>query len=185
MKMDNNIDTNGGDSPPPHNGTENTARQSVADALNDILEQFTSRLSNGVHGASNGHAESEARVPPPTSSAQLADILQQVTRTADGTVEGIDIASPLGQTLQRKFTELEEISHRLKTRLNQVVCDTDILLSPDNEQDQNITDLDLERDLNTDSQAEDLTPQEFYQLVQSQIPTSNNNDTSDKPEASK
>ncbi|XP_077287028.1 uncharacterized protein LOC143911841 [Arctopsyche grandis] len=174
MKMDKNIDNSGEDSPPHFNGVNNS-RQSVTDALNEILDIFTNRLTNGSQNVNNGHSEiSLNHNSSPPSNHQVADTQQgtQVTfRSVPdvGVVDGIDPSSPLGRSLQVKFSELEEISRRLKTRLNQVVCDQEILLSPDGDADVNASDLDLEWDLNTDSQAEDLTPQEFLQLVQSQM----------------
>lgn len=162
--MDKNVDNSGEDSPPHFNGVENP-RQNVNDALNEILATFTNRYMNGSQNSNENHVENSDSSSHP-ATIQSDDPMQQASQAAarnaseTGVVEGIDPSSPLGRSIQVKFLELEEISRRLKSRLNQILCDQEILLSPDT---------DLEWDLNTDSRAEDLTPQEFSQLIQSQV----------------
>lgn len=159
MKMDKNIDSKGGDSGDPgYEGVDNPRNDAQQD-LDDILDMFVNRISDDL--LTNGLPDIIQSTPP-----SLMQLLQQGGPMSNGRisdVDGIDPSSPLGRSLQIKFSELEEISRRLKTRLNQVVCDGEILLSPDAEA--TVNDTDLEWDLNTDSHAEDVSPQEFSQLV--------------------
>lgn len=165
--MDKNVDNSGEDSPPRFNGVDNP-RQNVNDALNEILATFTNRYMNG--SPNENHAENSDPHPANVQSEQTSQAAVRNSSEA-AVVEGIDPSSPLGRSIQVKFLELEEISRRLKTRLNQILCDQEILLSPD---------ADLDWDLNTDSRAEDLTPQEFSQLIQSQVASPSLVENSDK-----
>lgn len=131
-------------------------RQNAEDIIDEILAEFT-----------------ESRSPPSRNGNGIPDNLFNMmqpprTRTpansfSENSIDDIDPASDLGTSIRNKCLELEEILQSLKSRLNHVVLDENIVLSPE----ANSLEAQLEHDMDTDCQ-EDLSLQEFLELLHSQ-----------------
>ncbi|GBP10632.1 hypothetical protein EVAR_76445_1 [Eumeta japonica] len=169
MKLDSNNKLINGDS-----GSE------TPEAVPQFVEEIVEPLQNAEALIDEILAEfTESRSPDNTRSGNSAPnnifnlIQPPQTRTPansfseNGTVDDIDPASDLGASIRNKCLELEEILQSLKSRLNHVVLDENIVLSPE----ANSMEAQLEHDLDTDCQ-EDLSLQEFLELLQSQNKTS-------------
>ncbi|XP_041982374.1 uncharacterized protein LOC121735583 [Aricia agestis] len=157
MKLDSNNKMISGDS-----GTEtpeevSDPRQNAEDIIDEILAEFTDSRSPDARNG-NGIPESLFNMIQPPRTRTPANSLSETA-----TIEEIDPASDLGTSIRNKCLELEEILQSLKSRLNHVVLDENIVLSPD----ANSMEAQLEHDLDTDCQ-EDLSLQEFLELLHSQ-----------------
>ncbi|CAH2092705.1 unnamed protein product [Euphydryas editha] len=161
MKLDSNNKMINGD-----NGAETPdevvdPRQNAEDIIDEILAEFTDSRSpdvirNGMNG--NGIPENLFNIIQPPRTRTPANSFSE-----NATIDDIDPASDLGTSIRNKCLELEEILQSLKSRLNHVVLDENIVLSPE----ANSMEAQLEHDLDTDCQ-EDLSLQEFLELLHSQ-----------------
>lgn len=148
------------------NGEETTddvvdPRQNAEDVIGEILAGFTDARSpveirNGFN--TNGIPDNSVDMIQPPRTRTPANSLSE-----NATIDDIDPASDLGTSIRNKCLELEEILQSLKSRLNHVVLDENIVLSPE----ANSMEAQLEHDLDTDCQ-EDLSLQEFLELLNSQ-----------------
>lgn len=132
-------------------------RQNAEDIIDEILAEFTESRSpptrNGI-----GIPQNMFNMMQPPRTRTPANSFSE-----NATIDDIDPASDLGASIRNKCAELEEILQSLKSRLNHVVLDENIVLSPD----ANSAEAQLEHDLDTDCQ-EDLSLQEFLELLHSQ-----------------
>ncbi|XP_061719243.1 uncharacterized protein LOC133526577 [Cydia pomonella] len=158
MKLDSNNklirSENGSDSP------EDVLdpRQNAEDIIDEILAEFTESRSPDAARNGNGIPNSLFSMIQPPQTRTPANSFSE-----PATLDDIDPASDLGTSIRNKCAELEEILQSLKSRLNHVVLDENIVLSPD----ANSMEAQLEHDLDTDCQ-EDLSLQEFLELLHSQ-----------------
>lgn len=132
-------------------------RQNAEDIIDEILAEFTESRSPPVRH-SNGIPNNLFNMIQPPRTRTPANSLSE-----NSTIDDIDPASDLGTSIRNKCLELEEILQSLKSRLNHVVLDENIILSPE----ANSLEAELEHDLDTDCQ-EDLSLQEFLDLLHSQ-----------------
>lgn len=156
MKLDSNNKLISGE-----NGSESPEevadpRQNAEDIIDEILAEF-----------SGPRTPVNVRMPPDTIQPGINYAPQ--TRTPSNSfsetavLDDIDPASDLGTSIRNKCLELEDILQSLKSRLNHVVLDENIVLSPE----ANSLEAQLEHDMDTDCQ-EELSLQEFLELLQSQ-----------------
>lgn len=136
-------------------------RQNAEDVIGEILAGFTdarspSEIRNDF--ILNRIPENLVNTMQPPRTRTPANSLSE-----NATIDDIDPASDLGTSIRNKCLELEEILQSLKSRLNHVVLDENIVLSPE----ANSMEAQLEHDLDTDCQ-EDLSLQEFLELLNSQ-----------------
>lgn len=155
MKLDSNNKLISGE-----NGSESPEevadpRQNAEDIIDEILAEFSDPRTP-VTGRIP-HDNLFAMMQPP----QTRTPANSFSETA--VLDEIDPASDLGTSIRNKCLELEEILQSLKSRLNHVVLDENIVLSPE----ANSLEAQLEHDLDTDCQ-EELSLQEFLELLQSQ-----------------
>ncbi|XP_063365676.1 uncharacterized protein LOC134654159 [Cydia amplana] len=133
-------------------------RQNAEDIIDEILAEFTESRSPDAARNGNGIPNSLfSMIQPPVTRTPANSFSEPAT------LDDIDPASDLGTSIRNKCAELEEILQSLKSRLNHVVLDENIVLSPD----ANSMEAQLEHDLDTDCQ-EDLSLQEFLELLHSQ-----------------
>lgn len=130
-------------------------RQNAEDLIDEILAEF---IDNRSPGNSHGPQESLLNMIQPPQTRTPANSFSET-----GVLDDIDPASDLGTSVRNKCLELEEILQSLKSRLNHVVLDENIILSPE----ANSLEAQLQHDLDTDCQ-EDLSLQEFLELLHSQ-----------------
>ncbi|XP_013200895.2 uncharacterized protein LOC106143381 [Amyelois transitella] len=133
-------------------------RQNAEDIIDEILADFTEFVSPDAARNGSGIPESLFGMIQPPRTRTPANSFSE-----NATVDDIDPASDLGTSIRNKCLELEEILQSLKSRLNHVVLDENIVLSPE----ANSMEAQLEHDLDTDCQ-EDLSLQEFLELLQAQ-----------------
>lgn len=133
-------------------------RQNAEDIIDEILAEFTESRSPDALRNGNGIPENLFNMIQPPQTRTPANSFSE-----NSTIDDIDPASDLGTSIRNKCLELEEILQSLKSRLNHVVLDENIVLSPD----ANSLEAQLEHDLDTDCQ-EDLSLQEFLELLHSQ-----------------
>ncbi|KAI8439212.1 hypothetical protein MSG28_013056, partial [Choristoneura fumiferana] len=133
-------------------------RQNAEDIIDEILAEFTDSRSPDATRHGNGIPDSLFNMIQPPRTRTPANSFSETA-----TLDDIDPASDLGASIRNKCLELEEILQSLKSRLNHVVLDENIVLSPD----ANSMEAQLEHDLDTDCQ-EDLSLQEFLELLHSQ-----------------
>ncbi|XP_063537336.1 uncharacterized protein LOC134746741 [Cydia strobilella] len=133
-------------------------RQNAEDIIDEILAEFTESRSPDAARNGNGIPDSLFSMIQPPQTRTPANSFSE-----PATLDDIDPASDLGTSIRNKCAELEEILQSLKSRLNHVVLDENIVLSPD----ANSMEAQLEHDLDTDCQ-EDLSLQEFLELLHSQ-----------------
>ncbi|XP_063625789.1 uncharacterized protein LOC134797482 [Cydia splendana] len=133
-------------------------RQNAEDIIDEILAEFTESRSPDAARHGNGIPDSLFSMIQPPHTRTPANSFSE-----PATLDDIDPASDLGTSIRNKCAELEEILQSLKSRLNHVVLDENIVLSPD----ANSMEAQLEHDLDTDCQ-EDLSLQEFLELLHSQ-----------------
>lgn len=133
-------------------------RQNAEDIIDEILAEFTeSRTPESLRNG-NGIPENLFNIIQPPRTRTPANSFSETA-----TIDDIDPASELGNSIRNKCLELEEILQSLKSRLNHVVLDENIVLSPE----ANSMEAQLEHDLDTDCQ-EELSLQEFLELLHSQ-----------------
>lgn len=133
-------------------------RQNAEDIIDEILAEFTeSRTPDSLRNG-NGIPENLFNIIQPPRTRTPANSFSETV-----TIDDIDPASDLGTSIRNKCLELEEILQSLKSRLNHVVLDENIVLSPE----ANSMEAQLEHDLDTDCQ-EELSLQEFLELLHSQ-----------------
>lgn len=159
MKLDsNNKLVNGGSGSETPEETVDP-RQNAEDLLDEILAEFTESrsLSSSLRNGSSLQGSLLSMMQPPQTRTPANSFSE------NSTLDDIDPASDLGASIRNKCLELEEILQSLKSRLNHVVLDENIVLSPE----ANSLEAELEHDLDTDCQ-EDLSLQEFLALLQSQ-----------------
>ncbi|XP_030022725.1 uncharacterized protein LOC115441937 [Manduca sexta] len=132
-------------------------RQNAEDIIDEILAEFTESRSPPVRNGSGIPDNLFNMIQPPRTRTPANSLSES------GTIDDIDPASDLGTSIRNKCLELEEILQSLKSRLNHVVLDENIVLSPE----ANSLEAQLEHDLDTDCQ-EDISLQEFLELLQSQ-----------------
>lgn len=134
-------------------------RQNAEDLIDEILAEFTeSRSLDTASRNGNGVPHNILNMIQPPQTRTPANSFSEST-----SIDDIDPQSDLGTSIRNKCLELEEILQSLKSRLNHVVLDENIVLSPD----ANSLEAQLEHDLDTDCQ-EDLSLQEFLELLHSQ-----------------
>lgn len=133
-------------------------RQNAEDIIDEILADFSEFVSPDAARNGNGVPENLFGMIQPPRTRTPANSFSE-----NATVDDIDPASDLGTSIRNKCLELEEILQSLKSRLNHVVLDENIVLSPE----ANSLEAQLEHDLDTDCQ-EDLSLQEFLELLHSQ-----------------
>lgn len=128
-------------------------RQNAEDLIDEIIAEFIDSRSppNG-----SGVPENLFNMIQPPHTRTPANSFSE-------TIDDIDPSSDLGASVRNKCLELEEILQSLKSRLNRVVLEENIVLSPE----ANSLEAQLQHDLDTDCQ-EDLSLQEFLELLQSQ-----------------
>ncbi|CAG4951509.1 unnamed protein product [Colias eurytheme] len=175
MKLDSNNKMISGDG-----GTETPEevvdpRQNAEDLIDEILAEFTeSRSPDGRYGSSIPENLLNMMQSPRTLGNAFNIIQPPQTRTPANSfsestsIEDIDPSSDLGTSIRNKCMELEEILQSLKSRLNHVVLDENIVISPQ----ANSLEAQLEHDLDTDCQ-EDLSLQEFLEILHSQNKVTN------------
>ncbi|XP_048479326.1 uncharacterized protein LOC125489034 [Plutella xylostella] len=159
MKLDSNNKLVNGDSGSETPEEVVDPRQNAEDLIDEILAEFTeSRSLDAAARNGNGIPTSIFNMiqPPPTRTP--ANSVSEPT-----SIDDIDPQSDLGTSIRNKCQELEEILQSLKSRLNHVVLDENIVLSPEADS----LEAQLEHDLHTDCQ-EDLSLQEFLELLHSQ-----------------
>lgn len=132
-------------------------RQNAEDIIDEILAEFTESRSPPLRNG-NGVPDNLFNMIQPPRTRTPANSFSE-----NATIDDIDPASDLGASIRNKCMELEEILQSLKSRLNHVVLDENIVLSPE----ANSMEAQLEHDLDTDCQ-EDLSLQEFLELLHSQ-----------------
>ncbi|XP_013179762.1 PREDICTED: uncharacterized protein LOC106126586 [Papilio xuthus] len=133
-------------------------RQNAEDIIDEILAEFTeSRTPELVRNGNSIPDNLFNMIQPPRTRTPANSFSETAT------IDDIDPASDLGTSIRNKCLELEEILQSLKSRLNHVVLDENIVLSPE----ANSMEAQLEHDLDTDCQ-EDLSLQEFLELLHSQ-----------------
>lgn len=130
-------------------------RQNAEDIIDEILAEFTESRSPDT---ARTIPESLFNMIQPPRTRTPANSFSE-----NATIDDIDPSSDLGTSIRNKCLELEEILQSLKSRLNHVVLDENIVLSPED----NSMEAQLEHDLDTDCQ-EDLSLQEFLELLHSQ-----------------
>lgn len=156
MKLDsNNKMVNSGDSGAETPEEVIDPRQNAEDIIDEILAEFTESRSPPVR---NGVPDNLFSMIQPPRTRTPANSFSE-----NATIDDIDPASDLGTSIRNKCLELEEILQSLKSRLNHVVLDENIVLSPE----ANSVEAQLEHDLDTDCQ-EELSLQEFLELLHSQ-----------------
>ncbi|CAB3230128.1 unnamed protein product [Arctia plantaginis] len=133
-------------------------RQNAEDIIDEILAEFTESRSPDTARNGNGIPENLFNMIQPPRTRTPANSFSE-----NATIDDIDPSSDLGTSIRNKCLELEEILQSLKSRLNHVVLDENIVLSPE----ANSMEAQLEHDLDTDCQ-EDLSLQEFLELLHSQ-----------------
>lgn len=133
-------------------------RQNAEDIIDEILAEFSESRSPDAVRNGNGIPENLFNVIQPPRTRTPANSFSE-----NAMVEDIDPSSDLGASIRNKCLELEEILQSLKSRLNHVVLDENIVLSPE----ANSMEAQLEHDLDTDCQ-EDLSLQEFLEILHSQ-----------------
>lgn len=170
MKQDSNNkminDDNGEETPddvvdPRQNAEDAEDHRLPEDVIGEILERFTdARIPSEIRDdfIHNRIPEYLVNTIQPPRTRTPANSLSE-----NATIDDIDPASDLGTSIRNKCLELEEILQSLKSRLNHVVLDENIVLSPE----ANSMEAQLEHDLDTDCQ-EDLSLQEFLELLNSQ-----------------
>ncbi|CAG5033483.1 unnamed protein product [Parnassius apollo] len=158
MKLDSNNKLISND-----NGADNPEevidpRQNAEDIIDEILAEFTESRTPEIARNGNSIPDNLFHIMQPSQTRTPANSFSETT-----SIEDIDPASDLGTSIRNKCLELEEILQSLKSRLNHVVLDENIVLSPE----ANSLEAQLEHDLDTDCQ-EDLSLQEFLELLHSQ-----------------
>ncbi|VVC88681.1 unnamed protein product [Leptidea sinapis] len=145
-------------------------RQHAEDIIDEILADFTeSRSPDLRHGIGLPDNFLNILQSPRTLAGAYSINQPPQTRTPansfseNTSVDDIDPSSDLGTSIRNKCMELEEILQTLKSRLNHVVLDDNIMISPE----ANSLEAQLEHDLDTDCQ-EDLSLQEFLEILHSQ-----------------
>lgn len=133
-------------------------RQNAEDIIDEILAEFTDSISPDSVRNGNGIPDNLFSMIQPPRTRTPANSFSE-----NATIDDIDPQSDLGTSIRNKCLELEEILQSLKSRLNHVVLDENIVLSPE----ANSMEAQLEHDLDTDCQ-EDLSLQEFLELLHSQ-----------------
>ncbi|XP_047521731.1 uncharacterized protein LOC125060742 [Pieris napi] len=169
MKLDsNNKMINGeGDTETPEEVVD--PRQNAEDLIDEILAEFTeSRTPDPRYAGIPENLLNMIQTPRPSATAFSINQPPNTRTPANSfsenaTLDDIDPSSDLGTSIRNKCMELEEILQSLKSRLNHVVLDENIILSPD----ANSMEAELEHDLDTDCQ-EDLSLQEFLEILHSQ-----------------
>lgn len=157
MKLDSNnkmINSDGGTETPDEIVDP---RQNAEDIIDEILAEFTDSRSPDALRNGNGVPENLINIIQPPQTRTPANSF------SENVIDDIDPSSDLGASIRNKCLELEEILQSLKSRLNHVVLDENIILSPD----ANSMEAQLEHDLDTDCQ-EDISLQEFLELLHSQ-----------------
>ncbi|CAH0720456.1 unnamed protein product, partial [Brenthis ino] len=158
MKLESNNKMINGDSGAETPDDVVDPRQNAEDIIDEILAEFTeSRTPDSIRNGS-GIPENLFNIIQPPRTRTPANSFSE-----NATIDDIDPASDLGTSIRNKCLELEEILQSLKSRLNHVVLDENIVLSPD----ANSMEAQLEHDLDTDCQ-EELSLQEFLELLHSQ-----------------
>lgn len=158
MKLDSNNKLINGDSGAETPDDVVDPRQNAEDIIDEILAEFSETRSPDAARNGNGIPENLFNIMQPPRTRTPANSLSE-----NATVEDIDPSSDLGASIRNKCLELEEILQSLKSRLNHVVLDENIVLSPE----ANSMEAQLEHDLDTDCQ-EELSLQEFLEILQSQ-----------------
>lgn len=158
MKLDSNNKLISGEnnSETPEDVTD--PRQNAEDLIDEILAEFT---DSRIPDARNGHGTQDNIIYNMIQPPQTRTPANSFSETS--LIDDIDPASDLGTSIRNKCLELEEILQSLKSRLNHVVLDENIVLSPE----ANSLEAQLEHDLDTDCQ-EDISLQEFLELLHSQ-----------------
>lgn len=159
MKLDSNnkMINNEGGAETPEDVVD--PRQNAEDLIDEILAEFTeSRSPPDAVRNGNGIPDNLFSMIQPPRTRTPANSLSETA-----TIDDIDPASDLGTSIRNKCLELEEILQSLKSRLNHVVLDENIVLSPE----ANSLEAQLEHDMDTDCQ-EDISLQEFLELLHSQ-----------------
>ncbi|CAK1555920.1 unnamed protein product [Leptosia nina] len=144
-------------------------RQNAEDLIDEILAEFSESRSPDTRYT--GIPENLLNIMQSSRPSTNVYSINQPPQTRtpansfsdNSTVDDIDPSSDLGTSIRNKCVELEEILQSLKSRLNHVVLDENIVLSPD----VNSMEAQLEHDLDTDCQ-EDLSLQEFLEILHSQ-----------------
>ncbi|XP_072945011.1 uncharacterized protein [Epargyreus clarus] len=157
MKLDSNnkmINSDGGAETPDEIVDP---RQNAEDIIDEILAEFTESRSPDALRNGNGVPENLFNIIQPPQTRTPANSF------SENSIDDIDPSSDLGASIRNKCLELEEILQSLKSRLNHVVLDENIMLSPE----ANSLEAQLEHDLDTDCQ-EDISLQEFLELLHSQ-----------------
>ncbi|XP_045537281.1 uncharacterized protein LOC123721723 [Papilio machaon] len=157
MKLDSNNKLINSDSA---DGSEEVVdpRQNAEDIIDEILAEFTESRTPELIRNGNSIPDNLFNMIQPPRTRTPANSFSETA-----TIDDIDPASDLGTSIRNKCLELEEILQSLKSRLNHVVLDENIVLSPE----ANSMEAQLEHDLDTDCQ-EDLSLQEFLELLHSQ-----------------
>ncbi|XP_050347662.1 uncharacterized protein LOC126771687 [Nymphalis io] len=158
MKLDSNNKMINGDGGAETPDDVVDPRQNAEDIIDEILAEFTDSRTPDALRNGNGIPENLFNIIQPPRTRTPANSFSE-----SATIDDIDPASDLGTSIRNKCLELEEILQSLKSRLNHVVLDENIVLSPE----ANSMEAQLEHDLDTDCQ-EDLSLQEFLELLQSQ-----------------
>ncbi|CAH2043306.1 unnamed protein product, partial [Iphiclides podalirius] len=158
MKLDSNnkLINNDNTTDTPEEVTD--PRQNAEDIIDDILAEFTDSRTPEIVRNGNNIPENLFNIVQPPQTRTPANSLSE-----NAILDDIDPSSDLGTSIRNKCLELEEILQSLKSRLNHVLLDENIVLSPE----ANSLEAQLEHDLDTDCQ-EDLSLQEFLELLQSQ-----------------
>lgn len=133
-------------------------RQNAEDIIDEILAEFTESRTPEIVRNGNSIPDNIFNIMQPPQTRTPANSFSE-----NATLDDIDPSSDLGTSIRNKCLELEEILQSLKSRLNHVVLDENIVLSPE----ANSLEAQLEHDLDTDCQ-EDLSLQEFLELLNSQ-----------------
>lgn len=133
-------------------------RQNAEDIIDEILAEFTESRTPEIVRNGNSIPDNIFNIMQPPQTRTPANSFSE-----NATLDDIDPSSDLGTSIRNKCLELEEILQSLKSRLNHVVLDENIVLSPE----ANSLEAQLEHDLDTDCQ-EDLSLQEFLELLHSQ-----------------
>ncbi|XP_068617891.1 uncharacterized protein [Battus philenor] len=133
-------------------------RQNAEDIIDEILAEFSESRTPEIVRNGNSIPDNLFNMIQPPQTRTPSNSFSE-----NSTLDDIDPSSDLGTSIRNKCLELEEILQSLKSRLNHVVLDENIVLSPE----ANSLEAQLEHDLDTDCQ-EDLSLQEFLELLQSQ-----------------
>ncbi|KAJ2945471.1 hypothetical protein O0L34_g284 [Tuta absoluta] len=141
-------------------------RQNAEDIIDEILAEFTESRTppDAIRNGNNIPESLFSMIQPPRTRTPANSFSENAT------IDDIDPSSDLGASIRNKCLELEEILQSLKSRLNHVVLDENIVLSPED----NSLEAQLEHDMDTACQ-EDLSLQEFLELLHSQNNTNSQN----------